>query len=105
VAGIALNAADQVLLDTVTVHSTRHDVPANGRLSAAIFLLQAVSQHLTTVDSVALGGEAAAISTAQTNLRAALFNFLDSNTDTITHSNGVGLFSSATNGIPGKGLL
>jgi len=75
-------------------------VPANGRLSAAIFALQAFSQRLVTIDSVALPTEAAALDTAVAALRAVLYTFLSTGVDTAG-----GLFASATAGIPDASLV
>ena len=103
VAGIALNAADEVVVDTVTVHSTRADVPVNGRLSAAVFLLQALSRHLGTLDhgsaNAPLSAAASVLLAAQGNLRASLYKFLKTGED--TEGSTGGLFATMTGGVPG----
>jgi hypothetical protein len=103
VAGISLNTPSDLTIEHVNVHHTRSDVPANGRFSNAVFLLQGVSTRLEAPDPLVVHPDTYAAWTAiadpQADLRAAVYNFLTTGADVD------GLFASHTNGHPDASMV
>jgi hypothetical protein len=107
VAGVHLNAVDDLVIENVVVKNTRTDVPADGRLSNAIFLLQGISKHLTIDTSLTEGTQ---VLGAMQTLREVVFKFLDFYQTQGTPPalsdapNGGPIFASETGGIPDASL-
>eukprot|EP00924_Labyrinthula_sp_SR-Ha-C_P003298 snap_masked-scaffold_15-processed-gene-5.0-mRNA-1 protein AED:1.00 eAED:1.00 QI:0/-1/0/0/-1/1/1/0/667 len=54
VAGISLNSAKRVQMANVKIQNSRRDVPVSGRFSQAIFSLQSMSLHLSSLAGVSM---------------------------------------------------
>ena len=90
VAGISLNDVDNLVIDKVNIHDSWTSVKTNGRWSASLFLLQAVSLHLDLVEHM---------QSEVDNLRNSVLDFYQNDIDLN------GLFSNAVDGLPDASLL
>mmetsp|Transcript_7247 Transcript_7247/g.8781 ORF Transcript_7247/g.8781 Transcript_7247/m.8781 type:complete len:638 (+) Transcript_7247:170-2083(+) len=75
VAGISLNQVSDLKVESVDIMDSRRDVPISGRLSQAIFGLQALSVHLN-LNSKALSSETSELLMAQSALRKSVSTVL-----------------------------
>ena len=100
VGGVSLNNVTDLTIKNAHVHDSRLDVPANGRLSQAIFALQTFSVHLDPLDASFDGGVLETkVSNAYNALRSSVYNYL------FDHTIDDPLFNSNDNGIPDASLL
>lgn len=103
VSGIALNQVDNLVVDQVKVRGGSTKVPANGRLSASIFMLQAVSKWLRLDERVGAGAPAMALLDKMAEMRTEVFNYLQSGAS--RSADVAGIFESSVGGIPDASMI
>eukprot|EP00511_Aplanochytrium_stocchinoi_P005429 CAMPEP_0204838556 /NCGR_PEP_ID=MMETSP1346-20131115/31309_1 /ASSEMBLY_ACC=CAM_ASM_000771 /TAXON_ID=215587 /ORGANISM="Aplanochytrium stocchinoi, Strain GSBS06" /LENGTH=692 /DNA_ID=CAMNT_0051974701 /DNA_START=210 /DNA_END=2288 /DNA_ORIENTATION=- len=95
VVGISLNQVTNLRIDSVDIKDSKRNVPVSGRLSQAIFALQALSVHLELDSSL---GESQQLLSAQAALRNSVSAVLKEIDNGKLVSNQ--LFASLTSGLP-----